>query len=110
MNREEELEKPCRHEPSSEGDGEVRQKEKYKESVLGMKGRNWAKGLDFLSEGEVSEDNAIEEGDDKTCFGIGMTCEEKIKAHRPWQNFVIIKLVGRIIGYNYLWRRIQAMW
>lgn len=39
-----------------------------------------------------------------------MTKIEKIEARRPWSNSLIIKLVGRMIGYQYLWRRIQAMW
>src|SRR3954467_8924873 len=29
---------------------------------------------------------------------------------RPWLNSLIVKLVGKPIGYHYLFRRIQAMW
>lgn len=39
-----------------------------------------------------------------------MTGEEKIAAKRPWRNPLIIKLIGRTIGCQFLWRRIQAMW
>lgn len=39
-----------------------------------------------------------------------MTCEEKIDVRRPWHNALIIKLIGRSIGYHYLWRRLQVMW
>lgn len=39
-----------------------------------------------------------------------MTKEVKIDARRPWRNSLIIKLIGRTIWHQYLWRRIQAMW
>lgn len=29
---------------------------------------------------------------------------------RPWRQTLIVKLLGRTIGYNYLLRRIQAIW
>lgn len=39
-----------------------------------------------------------------------MTFDEEQEARRPWRNSLIIKLVGRSIGYRYIWRRIQAIW
>lgn len=68
-----------------------------------------AKEEDFW-DGYISDDDPIEEGEDKTCFSMGMTREEKTEARRPWRNGLIIKLIGRYIGYHYLWRGIQAMW
>lgn len=56
------------------------------------------------------ENDIIEEGDKVSWFGIGMTKEEKIAARKPWRSSLIIKLVGRTIGYQYLLKRIQAMW
>lgn len=41
---------------------------------------------------------------------MGITKAEKIAARRPWMNSLIIKLVGRTISYQDLWRRIQSMW
>lgn len=61
-------------------------------------------------DGEVFDDDMVEEGDKVTWFGMGMTREEKIAVKRPWRNSLIIKLVGRSIGYQYLYKRIQAMW
>lgn len=61
-------------------------------------------------EGDVSNDDVIEEGDDETWFGMGMTRAEKIEERRSGRNNLIIKLVGRTIGYQYLWKQIQAMW
>lgn len=40
----------------------------------------------------------------------GMTKEEKIEARRPWKLSVIIKLVGRSIGYPFLLKKIQIVW
>lgn len=50
-------------------------------------------------EGNTLDDDLIEEGDGVWWFGIGMTKTEKIDARRPWRNSLIIKLVGRSIGY-----------
>lgn len=55
-----------------------------------------------MDEGEVFDDGPVEDGGDDTWFGIGMTKEEKIEAWRPWRNILIIKLIGRPIGYHYL--------
>lgn len=81
----------------------------YKELVIRDKGSGERGKKDLMTEGEVSDDDTIEEGDDEAWFGIGMTREEKIEARRPWRSSLIIKLIGRSIGYHYLWRRIQAM-
>lgn len=75
-----------------------------------MKGDRHAENLDSMYDGEVSDDDSIEKAEDETCFGIGMTHEEKMEAHRPWRNSLIIKSLGRSIGYHYLWRRLQAIW
>lgn len=61
-------------------------------------------------DGEISEDVEVEVGDKVPWLGMGMTKEEKIAARRPWRKSLIIKLVGRSIGYQYLYRRIQAVW
>lgn len=78
----------------------------YQDSVVGDN-----KGVPQVDEdvdGDVSDDDVVDEGGE-TWFGIGMTMEEKIATRRPWRNSLIIKLVGRSIGYQYLLKRIQAM-
>lgn len=62
-----------------------------------------------LEEGELSDDDEIKESNDGTWFGIRMTSEGKIKAKCSWRNALIINLIGRYIGYHYLWRRLQAI-
>lgn len=60
-------------------------------------------------DGEISHDNIVEE-EDGPWFSMGMTKLEKHEARRPWRMSVIIKLVGRSIGYQFLLRRLQTMW
>lgn len=50
-------------------------------------------------DGDVSDDDMVEEGGKVTWFGMGMMREEKIVSRRPWRNSLIIKLVGRTLGY-----------
>lgn len=62
-------------------------------------------GSGIEEEEAVSDDDEIGEGTDGFWFSMGMTRKVKIEARRPWWNGLIIKLVGRPIGYHYLWRR-----
>lgn len=89
--------------------GESKEKRSYKDSAMGTRGVRVTEE-DFLDDGEISDDDAIEEGIDESSFGMGMTREEKIEARRPWRNSLIVKMVGRIIGCHFLRRRIQVMW
>lgn len=78
-----------------------RVRKSYKESVIGgsRTGPIDMEGED--NEGDVSDDDVVEEAtEDDTWFGVGMSKEEKIAARRPWRNSLIIKLVGRSIGYH----------
>lgn len=59
---------------------------------------------------DVSDDDVVKEGAKQTWFGMGMMGQEKIEARRPWRNNLIIKLIGRFIGYHYLLKRIPTMW
>lgn len=61
-------------------------------------------------EWEVLDDYLMEANDDGPWFYMWMSKKEKIEARRLWRNSVIIKLVGRRIGYQYLLKCIQAMW
>lgn len=82
----------------------------YKDSVMKDLRPTWSFFDGSQNDGEVSDDDVLEEEDDETCFSIGMTKEQKIMARRPWLNCLIVKLVGRSIGYHYLLRRVQTMW
>lgn len=67
-------------------------------------------GVDMDLERNVPDDDELEEMDDGQWFSMGMTKEEKIEARKPWRLNLIIKMVGRSIGYQLLLRRLQAMW
>lgn len=82
----------------------------YRDKVARKKIRTIWEEVDPMDEGEISDDDLIEEGDGVTWFGVGMTRDEKIEARRPWRNSVIIKVVGRTVGYHYLWKKIRTMW
>lgn len=64
---------------------------------------------DVDDDGDVSDDDVVEDGGDGMWLGMGMTRKEKIETRRPLRNSLITKLVERSIGYQYLYRRIQAM-
>lgn len=82
----------------------------YRDSVIGKGRSDHVYGSGLEEEEEVSYDDEIEEGTNGSWFSMGMTHKEKIEARRPWWNSLIIKLVGRPIGYHYLWQRLQSMW
>lgn len=93
-----------------EGNFEERQKSSYKDKVMGM-------GADVVMEdedadlyGDASDDDEIYEDDDGPWISLGMTKEEKIEAMKPWRLSLIIKLVGRKIGYQFLLRHLQSLW
>lgn len=41
---------------------------------------------------------------------MDITKEEKKATRRSWRFSVIIKLIGKTIGYHYLLRRVQSTW
>lgn len=59
-------------------------------------------------EGIVSDDDPLDDEEDESFMGL--TKEEKIESRKAWRMSVIIKLIGRSIGYHYLLRRLHAMW
>lgn len=57
---------------------------------------------DLLEDGDIFDDDPIEEGNDETWFRMGMTREEKMEARCRSRNSQIIKLVGHAIGCHFL--------
>lgn len=83
----------------------------YRDTVMGDTSHHQrAQEEEVDDEGNTSDDGVIEEGDKVSWFRMGMTKEEKIEARRPWRSSLIIKLIGRTIVYQYIWKRIQGMW
>lgn len=71
-------------------------------------GKNFDTEMDEVNEdqydGEVSDDDAIEEEEDGPWFSMGMSREKKLKTRKPRKWSLIIKLVGRGVGYQFLYR------
>lgn len=55
-----------------------------------------------LDERDLSDDDVVVEDDDGPWIKSGMTKEEEKKARERWKHNVIIKLVGRRIGFHIL--------
>lgn len=61
-------------------------------------------------EEDESDDDMCDKEDDNPWLNIGTSKEEKKTARKPWKLSVIIKFVGKMIGYQYLFHRLQLLW
>lgn len=62
-------------------------------------------------EDEASDDDGYDEKDDTDeCPLITLTKEEKVRIRRPWKQTLIIKVLGRTVGYTYLLKRLKTLW
>lgn len=66
--------------------------------------------LDGIPEEVESDNEDTTKEFDPECPRIVITKEEKARIRRPWRRTLIIKLLGKTIGYNLLLRRLEAMW
>ena len=84
----------------------------FKEKLLGRHSANSQEELDLdLWVSEHEDDQGIEEDNDEPdCPSIRLSKEEKIRLRKPWQNTLIIKLIGRSIGFILLLRKIKEIW
>lgn len=59
----------------------------------------------------TSDDDAIiQEEEEEDCPTIALTREEKARLRQSWRLTLIIKVLGRKVGYVYLLRHIRSMW
>ncbi|XVF75216.1 hypothetical protein PTKIN_Ptkin13bG0169900 [Pterospermum kingtungense] len=62
----------------------------------------------FSEEELVSDD---EDGDEVAEYPvIKLSKKEKLMLRRPWRQTLIVKILRRSVGYNYLLKRIKAIW
>ena len=52
----------------------------------------------------------MEEDQDPECPSVSVSNEEKRRIRLPWKNTLIVKLLGRIIGYTTLLNKINFLW
>ena len=62
----------------------------------------------WLSDDDELDD--FEKEEDLECPAIRLTKEEKARIRRPWKHTLIIKLLGRRIGFTLLLRKIRELW
>ncbi|XVF76607.1 hypothetical protein PTKIN_Ptkin13bG0279400 [Pterospermum kingtungense] len=58
----------------------------------------------------VSDDDVDDGEDDKECPTVRVMAEEKRRLRKCWSKAVIIKLLGHTVGYNFLIRKLKALW
>lgn len=81
----------------------------YRDTVIGDASCGHKTQEEEDEEGNTSNNDVVEERDNETWFGMRMTKEEKFEPRKQWRNSLTIKLVERTVGYQYLWKRVQAM-
>lgn len=62
--------------------------------------------LDLISDDEEDADDEVDGG----CPIIRLTKEEKLRLRNKWRQTLIVKVLGRNVGYAYLLRRLTAIW
>ncbi|XP_019173837.1 PREDICTED: uncharacterized protein LOC109169411 [Ipomoea nil] len=88
----------------------VDQRRSYMDSLMGRTGADPTR-LDDQEEPSQTHDELIEEeNDDPLCPTIRLTKEEVEKIRAPWRKSMILKVLGRRVGYAYMLRRLTSMW
>ena len=90
------------------GDESPRRKFSYRDMVMGEASRGQEQYLSGLSDFEevISDDDE----DDSECPTIKLSCDEKVRLRSTWARTLIIKLIGRAVGFKFLERRLLALW
>lgn len=89
---------------------DCRRKSSYKDKVLGPNmDTEMGEIEDDDFEGNVSDDDIVEEDDVAPWFSMGMTKQEKIDARWLWRMCLIIRLVGRSVGCHFLHNHLQSL-
>ena len=79
----------------------------FKEKLLGQRLENLDEDLIFEDEDDEGSDE--DEEMDRDCPTIRLSKEEKVRIRLPWKKTLIIKLLGRSIGYNLLLWKINEL-
>lgn len=96
--------------PSTEGAHEHLQQPSYRDSLCGWQGTTRMDTDVTDDDSKASDDDLSDDEVEGPLFSMGITMQDKIIARKPWRTSLIIKLIGRKIGYQFLLRRLQSMW
>ena len=72
--------------------------------LVGKNIQGWEKQDSWLLEDEEADDS--KEEDDHDCPSIKLSKEEKARIRKPWKNTLIIKLLGKSVGFNLFLRKV----
>ncbi|XVE70138.1 hypothetical protein DITRI_Ditri10aG0047500 [Diplodiscus trichospermus] len=83
----------------------------FRDAVMGDKRLSSSIPMVDLKDMEVSDDK-MEDGeeDDKECPTIKLSSQDKRRLCGPWSKALIVKLIGHIVGNNFLVRRLKTLW
>ncbi|XP_019200290.1 PREDICTED: uncharacterized protein LOC109193918 [Ipomoea nil] len=68
------------------------------------------KDKEYPTEELESDDDEEDLDEDPECPEIRLTREDKIRMRKPWRQSLIVKVLGRKVGYTYLATRLNAIW
>ncbi|XP_073015397.1 uncharacterized protein [Primulina eburnea] len=89
---------------------DVENQPSYKEALKGKKNAGESTAYQY-EDGLISDDDFYgEDEEEEGCPVIKLSKEEKNRLRAPWRQTLIVKVLGRSIGYNYLLRRIKTLW
>lgn len=78
----------------------------WKDSLIG----EHAMQTDYNEEDFASDDDEKDGEEEPDCLKIYLTKKEKAELCRPWRQSLIIKVMGRGVGFMYLLNRIKSLW
>jgi len=86
-------------------------KKTFKDKLVGEIPGAYAKAFDFsdLMDMEADSDEEVEELREGLAAAQLMR-ETKLRIRKPWSNALIIKLYGRVVGFNFLQSRLNLLW
>lgn len=82
----------------------------YRDTQQGKSDKAYMEIDSYKEDSDASDDDSTKEEEEGPWFTIGMSKQEKFLTRKPWRTSLIIKLIGRKIGYQYLLKRIQSLW
>lgn len=89
---------------------EVARRPSYKDTFWGQPSTAYIEIDASNDDEEVSHDDKVAEMKESAWFSMGVTRQEKIEVRKSRRNNLIIKLVERRIEYQFLFKRLQAIW
>lgn len=96
---------------TNEGD-ELRRKMPYRETLLGQDKIDENMVDQVMGDDAYTDDDSeMEDGyDEEDCLNIVLSKEEKQDIRAPWMISLILKVLGKRVGFKFLERRMGQLW